>query len=101
MKKRLLITLLQIGLGSADFHYTNKNAHTPKFVERDPIARIFVTHGTPLRAAYFATYVSGAIAGAELLEHFHHPNLALLLRAGQIEENGRGTLYSATHQHEK
>jgi len=98
MKKHLLMIALQVAVGSADFHFTNKNAHTPDFVEYDSIARPFVTHGTPLRAAYFATYVGAAIAGAELLEHFHHPNLALLLRAGQIEENTRGTIYSATHE---
>jgi len=98
MKKRLLITVLQLAANGADFYYTNRNAHTPKFVEFDPIARPFVTHGTPLRAAYFATYVGGAIAGAELLEYFGHPKVALALRAAQIEENTRGAIISATHE---
>jgi hypothetical protein len=97
LKKKLLILVLQVGSGFADFHYTNRNAHTPNFVEHDSIARPFVSNGTIERAAFFGVYAGGAIAGGELLEHFGHNKLSLLLRAAQIEENSRGAIYSATH----
>lgn len=97
MKKHLLLLALQLASGVADFHYTNRNAHTPNFIEHDPIARPFVTHSTAERAAYFAVTVGGAIATAELLDHFGHAKPALALRAAQIADNGLCATYSATH----
>jgi hypothetical protein len=97
MKKRLLITVLQLAVGGADFHFTNRNAHARYFMETDPIARPFVTHSTAERAAYFAAMAGGSIAAAELLEHLGYRKLGYAIRAIQIEENTRGALFSATH----
>ena len=100
MKHALLHLLLlgaQIGSGSADWYFTNRNARLTPFVEHNSIARPFVTHGPIERAAYFCASVGLAILGAELLDHFGQSQLSFALRGAQVYANTNGALFSAQH----
>jgi len=64
--------------------------------ETDAVARPFVTHGTPLRASFFAgCFALDAFAAYELTKH-HHPKLATAVLLGGITYSTSGAVASTT-----
>jgi len=68
---------LQLLADGADAYATERNvAFRYQFHEADPVSRPFVTHGTPLLAAYFAADAGLKIGAEYWLTRHHHQKLA-------------------------
>jgi hypothetical protein len=76
MKTKLAIILLHLAANGADAYLTHRGMQMPIHRETNPIARTFVTHGTPMLVGYFATDTALEFAGAWELRRHHHPKLA-------------------------
>ena len=80
---------------SADFAFTYRLRTEPVFVEHDPIARPFVTHGTPLMAAFFAGKVAAFEGTAWVLRKKHHDRVAAVIQSFSVGLSLDGAVTSA------
>ncbi len=78
----LLLALALSGIGT-DAAMTQHIWSIPRPIEYNAVARPFVSHGTPLRAAYFGTSAAGFVVLDHQLVH-HHRKLAFALDAAVI-----------------
>ncbi len=80
---------------SADFAFTHRLTTEPIFIENDPLARPFVTHGTPLQVAFFAAKFAVFETTAWQLRKHHHTKLAASVQAFSIGLSTDGAWHSA------
>lgn len=93
MKHAILMLVLQLASNGADAYLTNRNLHTPRFVERNPLERPFV-HNTGTLAGSFAVETSGALYLEHLLRKRGHAKLATALELDEICGHGFSAGYS-------
>jgi hypothetical protein len=70
---------LQLFVEGADAYATERNLAIHGAQENNPLARPFVTHGTPLLAGYFAADAGVKIGAEYWLTRHHHPRIARVL----------------------
>ncbi len=80
---------------SADFAFTHRLSTEPVWHENDPLARPFVTHGTPLQVAFFAAKFAVFETTAWQLRKHHHTKLAASVQAFSIGLSTDGAWHSA------
>jgi hypothetical protein len=80
---------------SADFAFTHRASTEPVWHENDPIARPFVTHGTPLQAAFFATKFLVFEGAAWQLRKHNHRRLAVAVQILSVGLSTDGAIQSA------
>ena len=70
---------LQLFTEGADAYATQRNLAIRGSQELNPLARPFVTHGTPLLAGYFAADAGLKIGAGYFLARHHHARIARVL----------------------
>lgn len=93
-KANSTLLALDAAAKAADFYYTMRGMDHPGLaLESDPIARPFVSHGSPLAAGYFGgLLVMDAALSYEFHKH-HHDRLSKAVLIFGIANNGFGAQY--------
>jgi len=86
------------GAKAADAYWTHALFVPPqRGTEYAPLSRIFVTHGTPRLAGYFAAELAGDAGLAYWLHRRHHYRMEKVVMGVGILQNGGCAAYTATH----
>lgn len=96
MKKTLLILALHLAANGTDAYLTHRNMIGIQPHEVNPIARPFVTRGTPMLVAFFSTATGVELLGTYELNKHGHPRAALLWEAGNTGSHIWGSVVSAS-----
>jgi len=91
-----LILLLAMGSIGSDAYVTQHDWSQPHAHEVNFVARPFVSHGTGLRAGYFAGS-AGSLYFADRRLSRHHKHLAIALDVAVIGAESYWTQYSIRH----
>lgn len=84
-----------LGMEAADAWATHRNSELTRFTELDPVARPFVTRGTPALAGYFAVDAGLKIGTAYVLHRLHHHKLERIYEVLGIADSTAGVTVSA------
>lgn len=95
MKKRLLIIALHLAASGADAYYTHRVMAAPNPFESNPLARPFVTRGTPLLITGFSAETAIEIFVPHLLRTHNHNRIALAVDLLAIGGHTYGAVTSA------